>query len=274
MRTHTVVGGGGVSLHVVETGETKRPAILLLHGISQTWLAWHRQLNSELATDFRIVAMDLRGHGRSSKPRNAYQDSRLWADDIRAVIEALELDRPILCGWSYAPLVILDYVRHYGDDDISGMQFIGGVTRLGSEQALASLTPEFRDLFPGLFSNVVEESVRGLDGLLHLCLVTEPSQADAYLLLGCALATPPHVRLSMFSRSLDNDDVLARLRRPVLITHGTADAVVKSEIVREHTARIKHAQVDLIEGAGHAPFWENSNAFNPRLAAFAKGCER
>src|SRR5688500_12126399 len=134
--------------------------------------------------------MDLRGQGRSSKPRDAYQDSRLWADDVRAVIEALELGRPILCGWSYAPLAILDYVRHYGEDSIAGMQFIGGVTRLGSEQALASLTSEFRDLFPGLFSNDVEESVRGLDGLLRLCLVTEPSQADAYLLLGCALATP------------------------------------------------------------------------------------
>ena len=273
MRTHTVVGGGGVSLHVVETGETKRPAILLLHGISQTWLAWHRQLNSELAANFRIVAMDLRGHGRSSKPRHAYQDSQLWADDVRAVIQALKLDRPILCGWSYAPLIILDYVRHYGEDNIAGMQFIGGVTRLGSAQALASLTPEFRGLFSGLFSNDAEESMRSLNGLLHLCFVTGPSQADAYLLLGCALATPPHVRHAMFSRSLDNDDVLASLRRPVLITHGTADAVVKSDVVREHIAHIKHAQVDLMEGAGHAPFWENSIAFNQRLAAFARECE-
>ncbi len=274
MRTHTVVGGGGVSLHVVETGETNRPAILLLHGLSQAWLAWHRQLNSDLAADFRIVAMDLRGHGRSSKPRDAYQDSRLWADDVRAVIETLQLDRPILCGWSYGPLVILDYVRHYGDDGIAGMQFIGGVTRLGSAQALASLTPEFLELVPGFFSNDTEESVRSLTGLMHLCLVAEPSQADAYLLLGCALATPPHVRHALLSRSLDNDDVLRRLRRPVLITHGTADSVVKSEIVREHTALIKHTQVDLVEGAGHAPFWENSNAFNQRLATFARECAR
>ena len=69
-------------------------------------LAWSRQLDSELARDHRLVAMDLRGHGLSEKPRDAYGDSRLWADDVRAVIDALNLDRPVLCGWSHGPLVI------------------------------------------------------------------------------------------------------------------------------------------------------------------------
>ena len=47
----------------------------------------------------------------------ATTDSKLWADDVNAVIEALSLDHPILCGWSYGPLVILDYIRHYGEDE-------------------------------------------------------------------------------------------------------------------------------------------------------------
>lgn len=273
MRTHTITARADVSLHVVETGVRTGPSILFLHGISQTWLAWHRQLSSELATNFRLVAIDLRGHGLSSKPRDAYSDSRQWADDIRAVIDALELDHPILCGWSYAPLVMLDYVRQYGEEGIAGMHFVGGITRLGGEQALASLTPAFLALVPGFFSNDTEESVRSLDGLLRLFFAAEPSEADAYLLLGCALATPPHVRQALFSRSLNNDDVLARIRKPVLITQGTADAIVKSEIVREHIAHLEHAQVDLMPGAGHAPFWENSNEFNRRLATFANECQ-
>ena len=81
--------------------------ILFIHGFSQCWLAWSRQLNSDLADGYRLVAMDLRGHGLSEKPRDGYSDSRLWADDIDAVIRTLNLDHPVLCGWSYG-LVVLD----------------------------------------------------------------------------------------------------------------------------------------------------------------------
>jgi alpha-beta hydrolase superfamily lysophospholipase len=58
--------------------------------------------------------MDMRGHGLSDKPVAGYEDSKMWADDVNAVIETLELDHPVLCGWSCWPLVILDYIRHYG----------------------------------------------------------------------------------------------------------------------------------------------------------------
>lgn len=272
MMHHTIAGGEGVPLHVVETGDPAGRSILFLHGFSQSWLAWSRQLSSDLASDFRLVACDLRGHGRSGKPPDAYGDSKQWADDVRSVIEALQLDQPILCGWSYASLVILDYLRHYGDARIGGLQFIGGVTKLGSEQALAALTPAFLGLIPGFFSDDAEESVRSLESLLRLCLIEAPAEADACLAVGWAVLTPPHVRRALFARSIDNDDLLPTIRKPVLITQGTADAIVKPEIVREHHARIRHAQIHLMDNAGHAPFWEDVQRFNRRLRAFAAEC--
>ena len=92
MKSHMVKGGGGVPLHVVETGNATGRPILFIHGISQCWLSWSRQLNSDLASDYRLVAMDLRGHGLSDKPREGYTDSKLWADDVNAVIQTLRLD--------------------------------------------------------------------------------------------------------------------------------------------------------------------------------------
>src|SRR4030095_14938877 len=152
LNSHKISGGGGISLHVVETGNPTGRPILFIHGFSQCWLAWNRQLNSDLADDFRLVAMDLRGHGLSDKPLDGYSESRLWADDVNAVIQALSLDEPILCGWSYGPLVILDYIRHSGDDAIGGIHFVDGITKLGGEAAMAVLAPEFLQLIPGLFS--------------------------------------------------------------------------------------------------------------------------
>ena len=59
MQSHTIPGGGGTRLHVVETGNLKGRPILYIHGFSQCWLAWSRQLNSDLARDYRLVAMTL-----------------------------------------------------------------------------------------------------------------------------------------------------------------------------------------------------------------------
>jgi pimeloyl-ACP methyl ester carboxylesterase len=129
MTSHRITGGGSIRLNVVETGNARGHSILFIHGFSQCWLTWSRQLNSDLAADFRLVAIDLRGHGLSDKPRDAYADSRLWADDVNAVIQTLGLDQPILCSRSYG-LVPLDYIRHYGDKDIGGLHLVSALTKL------------------------------------------------------------------------------------------------------------------------------------------------
>jgi pimeloyl-ACP methyl ester carboxylesterase len=265
---HTITGGGGVQLHVVETGNPKGRSILFLHGTSQCWLTWSRQLDSDLANDYRLVAMDLRGHGLSDKPREGYIDSKPWADDVEAAITALKLDHTILCGWSYGPLIILDYLRHYGEEKIAGIHLVGALTKLGSDEAMSVLSPAFLQLVPGLFATDVEESVRTLEPFLKLCFLNELSTTDLYLMMGYNVSVPPYVRQAMFSRSFNNDVLLPKLRKPVLITHGAKDAVVKPAIVDQHKAVMTHAQLHILANAGHAAFWDDAAGFNQRLRAF------
>jgi non-heme chloroperoxidase len=271
MKQHTITGGGGSRLHLVEAGDPDGQAILFLHGFSQSSLAWTRQLGSELAEHYRLVAMDMRGHGRSDKPRDAYGDARLWADDVDAAIRELDLDQPILCGWSYGPLVILDYIRHYGEDAIGGIHFVDGITKLGSEEALSVLAPEFLALVPGFFSTDAEESVRSLSSLLCMCFVREPSVADLSLMLGYNVSVPPFVRQALFARAFDNDDLLPTIRKPVLITHGADDAIVRLAVVEQHRAGLNRADIHIMPNAGHAPFWDDAASFNRRLSAFCDG---
>jgi pimeloyl-ACP methyl ester carboxylesterase len=268
MKTHRITGGGGVELHVVATGNPRGRPILFIHGFSQCWLQWTRQLDSRLIDDHRLVALDLRGHGLSDRPRAGYDDSRQWADDVNAVIEVLDLDRPVLSGWSYGPLVFLDYVRHYGEDRLGGLHFVGAITKLGSEEAISVLTPELLGFVPQFLSTEAEASVRGLEGLIRLFSIHEPSATERYLMLGYNVAVPAYVRQALFARALDNDDLLPKLRKPVLITHGAADAIVKPAAVSQHKAAMPHAQVHLVENAGHAAFWDDAAGFNERLRAF------
>lgn len=271
MKSHRITGGGGVQLHVAEAGNPRGRPIVFLHGASQCWLQWSRQLDSSLAEDHRMLALDLRGHGHSDKPTGGYDDSRQWADDVNAVIRTLDLRQPVLSGWSYGPLVFLDYIRHYGDDGVGGLHFVGAISKLGSEEAMSFLTPEFLGLVPDLFSTETASSVRGLEGLLGLCFAREVSAGELYLMLGYNVSVPPYVRQGLFSRSFDNDDILPKIRKPVLITHGALDRVVRQSAAERHKAVMPHAQVQLMANAGHAAFWDDSAGFNEGLQAFCEG---
>lgn len=270
MKTHRIAGGGGVQLHVVETGNQQGRPIVFIHGASQCWLQWGRQMNSSLVEDHRLLALDMRGHGLSDKPLDGYGDSKLWAGDVNAVIQALNLDHPVLSGWSYGPLVILDYIRHYGEERLGGLQFVGAVTKLGSEEAMAVLTPEFLSVVPQFLSTDAETTVRGLEGLLRLCFAKPPSPSELYMMLGYNVSVPPYVRQGLFSRSFSNHDLLPKIRKPVLITHGAADAIVKPAVIDQHTAAMPHAQIQLMANTGHAAFWDDAAGFNERLRAFCK----
>ncbi|MGF1426474.1 alpha/beta fold hydrolase [Kitasatospora sp. LaBMicrA B282] len=91
--SHRYVSARGVSFHVAEAGPAEAPPVLLLHGFAQHWYAWHKVLPL-LATDHRVLCLDLRGCGWSEAPRSGYRSSELVAD-VLAVLDALELREPV-----------------------------------------------------------------------------------------------------------------------------------------------------------------------------------
>ena len=116
----------GLTISAQEWGNPAGPEILFIHGFSQSHLSWMRQVDSDLAKEFRIVTYDLRGHGNSDKPLDParYRDSKAWGDEVQAVIDAAGLKRPVLVGWSYAGRVISDYLATHGAGQLAGINFV------------------------------------------------------------------------------------------------------------------------------------------------------
>ena len=167
-RRHMVVGGDGVHLHVREWGPATCPPIVFLHGWSQSHLCWAAQTASTLRDEFRLVAVDLRGHGMSDAPPEAeqYTNSELWADDLAAVIEQLSLERPVLVGWSYGAFVICDYLRKYGQDRVGAINFVAGAVKLGDSAFGTLIGPGFLDHFADATSDDLPTAIRGMRGLV------------------------------------------------------------------------------------------------------------
>ena len=265
MAGQMVCGGGGVGLYVESEGNGDGRPILFIHGFSQSVATWREQFCLDLAQDFRLVAFDLRGHGRSDKPIDAYGDGKFWADDVHAVIRTLELDRPVLVGWSYAGFIICDYLRLYGEQDVAGVNFVGAPTSITPETADQVLDPRFIELLPGFFSDDVSTSVCTLDRFVDICSAVPPAWERRCEIVGYNALVPPHVRLSMLSRTIDNGDLLPALNVPVLISHGDRDAIVRPEVARWHGEVIANAELSRYESAGHALFSDDAARFNREL---------
>jgi non-heme chloroperoxidase len=266
-RSEKVVGGAGLTLTVYDAGRSGARSVVFIHGFTQNALTWDHQFRG-LADRFHVVAYDLRGHGASEKPLDAaqYTDPALWADDLAAVIRSRGLDRPVLVGWSYGGYVIADYIRRYGDAELGGLVFVAATTKNGTEEAAAHLTEDVLEIFPQVLASDVRTSLAGTRALTKMFAGPRPEEWE--LAFGSAMMVPSEVRLAMFSRLLDNDDVLARIGVATLVVHGRRDRIVRVAAA-EHTARtVPGARLLVYPGAGHAPHLDHAARFSRDLAEF------
>lgn len=273
-KTHMIETRDGTNIHVREWGVPDGPPVLFIHGWSQSHLAWKHQYESELATELRLVAMDLRGHGMSDAPLNAdyYTDGQRWADDVAAVIEQLNLRAPVLVGWSYGGLVAGDYLRVHGQTGIAGVNYVGGTVTL-KESAFGTLIgPGFLDHVEGATQPDLPTNIQTMREFLRGSTAKPIARDDFETVLAFNIIVPPEVRAGMIAREIDSDDVLKSLAVPVLVTHGRDDQLILPAM-GEHVLEVcPTATASWYEGTGHLPFLENPERFNRELASFVRRC--
>jgi pimeloyl-ACP methyl ester carboxylesterase len=265
-----VAGGGGTKIAVYEYGDPTGPEILLVHGFSQSHLSWAKQYKSPALQKFRVLVIDLRGHGASEKPTNveSYNNSKVWADDVNAVIKAKNLRKPIIAGWSYGGFIISDYVREYGDGNLGGIVFVGAGTQVGTEDAKAHYGPGMKPIL-GMLDPRQEINIPSTAEFLKICTAAPMSAEEYQEALAYNMAVSPEVRLAMFSRTIDSNDALAEIKVPVLIVQGEKDTIVLVAAADYIAEKIKHAKKSYYPNAAHNTFMEDPDRFNRELAAMA-----
>jgi pimeloyl-ACP methyl ester carboxylesterase len=271
-----VTGAGGVPLNVVSAGDPKKPSILLVHGIGQSYVSWENQLRSPLTDQFYVVAYDLRGHGNSGKPWNkeSYQDYRMWAGDVQAVIAALKLDHPVLVGWSYGTLVVADYLRAYGSARLRGIVLTGAYGGLtpppAPPPANTELTARMSLLRKQQASSDIENNINAAATFSHFLTGHELPAAYYARATQISMMLPGYARRWMFDRSLANADVIPKITVPLLVTVGGKDPSTPEKDARDLVAKVPNARISLYPESGHSPFAEESERYTRELAQFAR----
>ncbi|KKM65938.1 hypothetical protein LCGC14_1486270 [marine sediment metagenome] len=109
--------------------------LIMIHGGTGTGFQWEI-IMPILTQHFRVIVPDSRGHGRTDNPSNEF-NYRLMAEDIATLIKELDLDKPLICGWSDGGQIALEVGIHY--PNLSKALVVGGALSEYSESFLNSM---------------------------------------------------------------------------------------------------------------------------------------
>jgi non-heme chloroperoxidase len=261
----------GLMLAGYESGNPKGSEILFIHGFSQCSLAWGKQFSSKsLASEFRLVAFDIRGHGASEKPTDPsrYADDMLFADDVHCVMEAFNLKRPVLVGWSYAGRIVGDYVAAQGTMRIAGINYVCARTKSD-----AAYNGPGTGLLRDMTSNDLATNIRATRSFLRACYEKLPSPEDFETALAYNMLVQPGIRRAHLGRAASDGSILKKLDVPVLVTQGSEDKLVLKGMGEFTAAVVPGARLSMYQGIGHSPFAEDAPRFNRELAEFVRSIQ-
>ncbi len=263
-RFTTVTGAGGVPLNVVEQGDPSKPALLLIHGFRQSFLSWSAQFGSDLSQRCRLVAFDLRGHGNSGHPwqPEAYDNARPWADDVARVIEALQLKKPLVLGWSFGGNVAMDFAALHPQVPVAGYLLVGtaaGTTAAPAPPPPPADAPPRPTAAPDLAKNIagVQASTEFIFRSPHIT----PEQRAQFN--AAAMRVGPWVEQAVARRPRTETAFVPA--QPLVFATGEADPLVGAPVLAKLKLLFPAARFVAFPGAGHAPFLEDPARFNALL---------
>jgi pimeloyl-ACP methyl ester carboxylesterase len=263
----------GRRLRYAEVG-AGRPA-LLLHAFPLSHALWKGQLDSPVP-GWRFVAPDLRGFGESDRvaadaPLRAHGARSMadYASDVMALVDLLELERPVVAGVSMggyvafallprlgtrmAGLVLSDTRAEADTDEARGNR--RRMQDLVMEKGPSAVADQ---MIPKLLGETSQRERPDLAGFLRE--VIEANGADAIHDALEALATRPDV-----------SPMLAAVKCPTLVTVGREDVLTPVALHESMRAGIPGARLEVIERAGHLANLENPGAYNEVLREFLDG---
>ena len=250
------------------------PVVNLSHGLPLNADAWDTQLFFLAQNGFRVVAHDRRGHGRSSQPTSG-NDMNGYADDLAAVIEALDLKDATLVGHSTGGGEVARYIGRYGTERVSKAVLIAAVPPI---MVQSDANPEGLPIqvFDKLRSDLTKDPSQFYTDLATPfyganrpgAKVSQGMLDQFWLWSMQAGLLNAHASIKAFSETDFTED-LKKFDIPTLVLHGEDDQIVPvKDSARKSAKLIKGAKEVYYPGAPHGLTATHQDQVNADLLSF------
>ncbi len=271
----TITTKDGTQLYYKDWG-TGKP-VVFSHGWPLCADSWESQMMFMASNDYRCIAHDRRGHGRSSQPWNG-NDMDTYADDLSELIETLDLKGAVLIGFSAGGGEVARYIGRHGTKRVAKAALISAVPplmlkteanpgglpmevfdkiRLG---AITDRSQFYKELASGPFFGANRPGAKVSQGMMDSFWL-EGMQAGHKNTFDCIKA---------FSETNFTED-LKRFDVPTLIIHGDDDQIVPIDAAGKASAKIvTSATLKVYPGAPHGLAHTHKDELNADLLAFLR----
>ena len=263
---------GPIELYYEDHG-SGRP-VVLIHGYPLSGRAWDKQIPMLLESGHRVITYDRRGFGKSSQPTTGY-DYDTFADDLRTLMDTLDLREVTLVGHSMGTGEVTRYLGRFGSGRVASGVLISPIPPFllqtddnadgvpasvfdGFVQAARQDTPAWMKGFLDSFYNF--DKLRGT-------LVSDQAYEASWNLAATASATAAVACISSWETDFRAD--LPRIDVPMLVIQGDDDQVLPiSKTGQRLPGMLKDLELVVIEGGPHAIPWTHADQVNSSLAKF------
>jgi pimeloyl-ACP methyl ester carboxylesterase len=246
----------GETLAYIDTGNPSGPPVVLIHGYTDNARDWV-PLMPYLSTRFRLILVDIRGHGQSSKPECCY--TRLdFAYDIKLLLDSLGIGRADIVGHSLGSIIAQTFAEFWPEKT---RRVVLIASTGGRPPGMAP--PKFD--FAGEIRKLKEPIEP--DSPFMIAWWDSPTPVDPDFIRRQrkdAAGIPLRVWLAVLDQGLPSDNLygdlqstLPRLKAPTLLIWGSKDPIMEEPMRKTLVDALPSAQVKVFEGLGHNPFWED-----------------
>ncbi|MFE6170217.1 alpha/beta fold hydrolase [Viridibacillus arvi] len=249
----------GVNLYVEDINPEGSKTIVFIHG----WPLSHKQFEYQFdflpAKGYRCIGIDWRGFGNSDKPMSGYNYNRL-ADDIRTVVDVLELNDFTLVGHSTGGAIAIRYMSRFNGYGVSKLVLIDAAAPIG-------FTTETANKFLNETLNDRPKMIKEVTDTFFFQYITGPF-SDWFFQMGLQAAGWSTAAIIVLLRDENLDTDLQKISAPTLIVHGIHDKVIPFTQAQELNQKIRNSQLVPFQYSGHGLFWEERNKFNQLMTQF------
>lgn len=259
-----------VRLHVTDLGEGQ--PIVLIHGWPLSDAMYEYQYQYLSRKGFRVIGITLRGFGQSDKPYGKY-DFDVFSDDIKVVLEKLNIQNAVLGGFSMGGAVVIHYVTKYNAAHTSKLALFAaaapswkqregspyGISDADANGLIEATMTSRQDLIAG-FGAAFPAKEGGITKNVEKWLENINLQAWPYAITQSITAL----------RDLDLRPALSKIKIPTVIFHGPQDKLCPFVFAEQLQKGISNSHIVKFENSGHALFVEEADKFNTELEKFAK----
>ena len=254
-----VAFGDGVHLHYAHQGPVDGPAVILLHGYSDSSHSFSRVMPL-LPPELRVIAPDLRGHGHSARPANGYRIGDFAGDVIR-MMDMLSIPKAVIVGHSMGSFVAQAIAEH-APERVSRLVLLGSA-RVGDTPGMRELRAEVESLTDPVDFGFV----RAVQYSTIAAPVPEEFMESA---IRNSRRMPAHIWKKALQGLMEYKPRTLRPDVRTLVLGGKLDAVFSSFEQTALAREFSNVELRLIDGIGHTLHWERPQGFVDELLRFVQ----